>query len=83
MEMVIVEISVPAINEKFDFKLPSSGKIKDVTSELVRMLEITRGNIQFDPDMLLLCDLDNGRVLNPNLTVAELHITDGSMLQLL
>ncbi len=83
MEMVIVEISVPAVNEKFDFKLPASGKIKDVTAELVRMLEITRGNIQFDPDMLLLCDLDKGRVLNPNLTVAELRITDGSMLQLL
>ena len=37
MEMVIVEVSVPAVNEKFDFKLPSTGKIKDVTDELVRI----------------------------------------------
>ena len=83
MEMVIVEISVPAINEKFDFKLPSTGKIKDVTAELVRMLELSKGNLQFDPEMVLLCDLDNGRVLNPALTVAEQQIKDGSYLQLL
>ncbi len=83
MEMVIVEISVPAINEKFDFKLPSTGKIKDVTAELVRMLELSKGNLQFDPEMVLLCDLDNGRVLNPGLTVAEQQIKDGSYLQLL
>ena len=83
MEMVIVEISVPAINEKFDFKLPSTGKIKDVTAELVRMLELSKGNLQFDPEMVLLCDLDSGRVLNPSLTVAEQQIKDGSYLQLL
>ena len=83
MEMIIVEISVPAINEKFDFKLPSTGKIKDVTAELVRMLELSKGNLQFDPEMVLLCDLDNGRVLNPSLTVAEQQLKDGAYLQLL
>lgn len=83
MEMIIVEISVPAINEKFDFKLPSTGKIKDITAELVRMLELSKGNLQFDPEMVLLCDLDNGRVLNPALTVAEQQIKDGAYLQLL
>ena len=83
MEMVIVEVSVPAVNEKFDFKLPSTVKIKDVTSELVRMIQVTKGNVMFDPDMTLLCDLENGKVFNPNLTVAEQQITDGSSLQLL
>ena len=83
MEMIIVEISIPAINEKFDFKLPSTGRIKDITTELVRMLELTKGNLKFDSEMVLLCDLDNGRVLNPNLTVAEHHIKDGAYLQLL
>jgi len=83
METVIVEVSVPAVNEKFDFKLPSTGKIKDVTDELVRMIQVTRKNVMFDPDMTLLCDLENGKVFNPYLTVAEQHITDGSSLQLL
>lgn len=83
MEMVIVEVSVPAVNEKFDFKLPSTGKIKDVTAELVRMIQIIKGNVMFDPEMTLLCDLEKGKVFNPNLTVAEQQITDGATLQLL
>lgn len=83
MEMVIVEVSVPAVNEKFDFKLPSTLKIKDVTSELVRMIQMTKGNVMFDPEMTLLCDLEKGKVFNPNLTVAEQQITDGAILELL
>ena len=83
MEMVIVEVSVPAVNEKYDFKLPSTGKIKDVTAELVRMIQIVKGNVAFDPEMTLLCDLEKGKVFNPNLTVAEQQITDGATLQLL
>ena len=83
MEMVIVEVSVPAVNEKFDFKLPSTLKIKDVTSELVRMIQMTKGNVMFDPEMTLLCDLEKGKVYNPNLTVAEQQITDEAILELL
>lgn len=83
MEMVIVEVSIPAVNEKYDCKLPSTLKIKDVTTELVRMIQATKGNVMFDPDMTLLCDLERGTVLNPNLTVAEQQITDGATLQLL
>ncbi len=83
MEMVIVEVSIPAVNEKYDFKLPSTLKIKDVTAELVRMIQATKGNVMFDPEMTLLCDLESGKVYNPNLTVAEQQITDGTTLQLL
>ena len=37
----------------------------------------------FDPEMTLLCDLEKGKVFNPNLTVAEQQITDGAILELL
>lgn len=83
MEMVIVEIEVPAISRKFDFRLPSTGKIRDIVAEIARVLEITQGNILFDTEALLLCDRDTGRVLDPGMTVAELQIKDGSMLMLL
>ena len=83
MEMVIVEVSIPAVNEKYDFKLPSTAKIKDITTELVRIIRVTKGNVMFDSEMALLCDLEKGRVLNPNQTVADQQITDGSILQLL
>ena len=83
METVIVEISIPGTDEKYDFKLPSTAKIKNVTEELSRILKITKGNIEFDPELLLLCDLEKGKVLNPNKTVAEHQITDGATLQLI
>lgn len=83
MEMVIVEIAVPAIGEKFDFKLPTSVKIREIIPELARILEMTKGNVQFDVDSAILCDLDHARVLNPNLTAANQQITDGTCLQLL
>ena len=82
MERVIVEISVPAISKKFDFKLPSTGYIKDIVPELVRTLELTEQNLKFDEEALLLCDMEKGTVLNPNATVAELQIKDGSVLLL-
>ena len=82
METVIVEISVPAINEKIDFRLPSTAKIKDVIAEIARILETVKGNLQFDPDTLLLCDLDKGAVLNPSQTVADQHLQDGATLEL-
>ena len=82
METVIVEVSVPAINEKFDFKLPSTALIRNVVEEMVRVLEITQQNVQFDSDALL-CDRDSGCVLDPGKTIGELRIQDGSRLQLL
>ena len=82
MEMVIVEIMVPAINRNFDFKLPSTATIRDVTAEIVRVLEITERNVRFDPDVLLLCDLERGKVLKSERTVAEHHILDGARLML-
>ena len=82
MEVVIVEIFIPAINQKIDFKLPSTGRIKDITAELVRILDITEHNVQFDSDVLLLCDTDKGTVLNPSMTVGELQIKDGACLLL-
>ena len=83
MEMVIVEISVPAINKKFDFKLPSTSTIREVNEELVRVLQVTERNVEFDPEVLLLCDLERSKVLKQDRTVAEHHITDGSRLLLI
>lgn len=83
MDMIIVEVSVPAVSMKFDFKMPTTRKIKDITVEIVRMLEVTQSNLKFDSDIQLLCDLDQKKFLNPNATVAEMNIRDGSELMLL
>lgn len=83
METIIVEIFVPATSSTFDFRLPAEGRIYDITEEIIRILETTQQNQSFDKEHPVLCDLDTGRILNPDLTVAECRLRDSARLQLL
>ena len=83
METMIVEISVPAINETFDFQLPASGMVRDVTTEVARILEETQPGLTFDPESPMLCHLVDGRILSPNDTLAAAGVYDGVRLMLL
>ena len=56
MEMVIVEINVPAISTSFDFRIPTGSTVAEVTQEIVRIFEQTQNNIKFDTDVLVLFD---------------------------
>ena len=82
MEMVIVEINVPSISTSFDFKIPTGFKVSEVIDEIVRILEVTQNNINFDTDIRLLCDMNNGKIMNPDKLMADLGIKDGSKLML-
>ena len=82
METIIVEIFVPATTSTFDFRLPATGRIYDITQEIIRILESTQQNQGFDKEYPLLCDLDSGRILDPAKTVAECGLHDSARLQL-
>lgn len=82
MEMIIVEVSIPSISTKFDFKIPAGSKVCDVTNEIVNALIATQQNLAFD-DNVILCDMDSGKVVNPEKYIAELGIKDGSHLMLI
>jgi len=82
METIIVEIFVPATSSSFDFRLPASGRVYDVVEEIIRILETTQQNQSFDKTHPILCDLDTGRMLNPELTIAECGLHDSARLQL-
>lgn len=82
MEMIIVEVSVPSISTKFDFKIPAGNKVSDVVGEIVNALEVTQNNVKFENDVIL-CDMDNGKVLSPEKYIAEHGIKDGSHLMLI
>lgn len=81
MEMVIVEVFVPALSARFDFKIPTGRRLGDVIREMVQSLEVTQNNIKFDEDALL-CDMDHMKVFSPEKYVAEVGIRDGSRLML-
>lgn len=82
MEMIIVEVSVPSISMKCDFKIPTGTKVGDVTAEIVSALEMTQKNVQFDGDVIL-CDMDHAKVLNPSKYIAECNVKDGAHLMIL
>ena len=83
METIIVEIYIPAITQSFDFRLPASGRVCDVIDEIIRILEITQQNLMFDKKAPMLCDVEQGVVLDPSRHIAETGLHDSSRLVLL
>ena len=80
MQTIIVEIFVPATSASFDFRLPSTGRIGDITSEVIRILETTQQNLLFDKEQPVLCDRERDVILKPRDTVAEAGLRDGAQL---
>ena len=83
METMIVEISVPAISKTYDFQLPAGGLVRDVIAEITRILVETQHGIRFDDYYPMLCHLNDGRVLNPEDTLAAAGVYDGVSLMLI
>ena len=83
METMIVEVFIPAISRSFDFQLPACGLVHNVVSEVIRILEQTQPGLRFDRAHPMLCHLDDGRILNPNDSLAVAGVYDGVRLMLL
>ncbi|MBQ8110562.1 MAG: hypothetical protein IJ124_10420 [Clostridia bacterium] len=83
METITVEIFVPAINSTFDFRLPATGRVYDVTQEIVRILETTQQNLDIDDDFPMLCDIESGAILDPAKRIAQTKLHDSSKLILI
>lgn len=83
METLIAEIAVPAISKTFDFQLPSFGIVRDVIQEIIYILEQTEACAIFDEVYPMLCHVDDGRILDPDSTLAEAGVFDGNRLLLL
>ncbi|MBQ9459273.1 MAG: EsaB/YukD family protein [Oscillospiraceae bacterium] len=83
METMIVEIQVPAISRAYDFQLPAGSVVRDVISEIINILEQSESCAAFDRDYPMLCHVDDGRILNPNDTIADCGVYDGVKLMLI
>ncbi|MBQ6264638.1 MAG: methyltransferase [Clostridia bacterium] len=83
MEKILVEVYVPSLMKSFDIFIPSVSQIGTVL-ELVKKAvnEITDG--MFVPmDNTVLCNFENGKILDINKSVSELEICNGSRLMLI
>lgn len=83
METMIVEIQVPATSRTYDFQLPAGGIVREIIREIVNILEQTESCAAFDRDYPMLCHVDDGRILNPDDTMAAAGVYDGVRLMLI
>lgn len=79
----LVEIIVPAADEKFDVYIPLESRMSDVLQLVSGALsELTDGKFKATRDTIL-CDAGTGTIFNINMEVAELGIRNGSRLMLI
>ncbi len=79
--MILVEVYVPALDEKYDFELDENVEISQVTGEICEMLsKKTKEQISAATMDFMLCSMDNKEVLAGERTLYQSHIRDGSCL---
>jgi len=80
---VLVEIRVPAAEQKFDVYIPLESRMSEVINMVSGALgDLTDGKYKPTKDAVL-CDADSGIIYNVNIEVAELGIKNGSRLMLI
>lgn len=82
MQSIIVEVHIPALSASFDFRIPSTGRVREIVAEIIRILEATQSNVEFDRTQPMLCDLDRGIPLPMEGIIARLSLRDGAQLLL-
>lgn len=79
----LVEISVPASNQKFDVYIPLESKMSEVVKMVAGAISDLSDGKYKATDEAILCDADTGIIYNVNIEVAELGIKTGSHLMLI
>lgn len=79
----LVEILVPAAEQKFDVFIPLESRMSDVVKMVAGALsDLSAGKYKATDDAIL-CDAETGIIFNVNMEIAELGIKTGSRLMLI
>ncbi|WP_042462810.1 ubiquitin family protein [Neobacillus dielmonensis] len=83
MHKLLVEIYNPASHDSYDVFIPVKSKVFEVAYLLSNTVsELSKGYFKAT-EQTVLCDRETGVVLDPNLTIEELGLKNGSKLMLL
>lgn len=83
MAKILTEIFVPAAKSTFDTYIPEEMKISEVIKLLSKiMTDLSKGYYISGNDMVL-CDRNTNGVLDVNMSVYELGLSNGSKLMLI
>ncbi len=81
--MIIVDIEVPSVGRKYNFSLDEQISIHTLIQEINEVI-CQKESCYLDnkKSELCLCDVDNGRLMNENLSLSQYNIRNGSHLLL-
>lgn len=82
METIIVEINIAASDENTEFILPAHVKIDSLLPAIIRLVEQTHQELQYDPEHTMLCDPRSQKILPSNITLAQAGVRQGHQLML-
>lgn len=81
--MILVEVYVPAVDEKFDFELDENARIYQIVGELCEMLDKkVKSPVSSKSGEFMLCSMDKNVILPGENTLSQSEIRDGSKLLL-
>ncbi|MDO4555394.1 MAG: EsaB/YukD family protein [Lachnospiraceae bacterium] len=80
--MILVEVYVPAADQKFDFELDENARVEQVITELGGMLERKLKSPGGSEGQFLLCSMDRQEILATDKTLGQNRVKDGSRLLL-
>lgn len=79
--MILVEVTVPTLNRKYDFELDETVKIGLLTDEILEMLcRREKREMPARTDAFCLSELSLGTILDPEGTLQDYGVKDGGQL---
>lgn len=79
--MIIVNVSVPAIEKVYNFSLEERAKVRDLIEEITELIS-QKEHLPFQGSLeeMMLCSLENGELCGKNNCLSDYGIIDGAEL---
>lgn len=83
MNRLNIEVYLPAMLKSFDVQIPADMKLSQITPLVSDALAQMSGELYSSDASPILCSLEDGNILNINMTAWNLGLRNGSRLMLI
>lgn len=83
MDKILIEVSLPAINETFEVYIPLDLKFYEITFLLSKMVTDLSNGLFIANEDSTLYEKESGKVININMSARELKFKNGDKLMML
>lgn len=83
MNKVMIRLFLPANGSCYDVLLPRTLSVGQATELLKSFFSGTEGGAYLPDEDAVLCNMEDGKMYSPSLSVEELHLTPGARLMMI